>query len=619
MNKIWLLLSVMALTALPQAMQAQDTRERNYYYEILEPRHEFKPQIQGFATERVKEQLNRGLVAAPTTDGNGIHLGWRLLDTDPTEASFHLYRSVNGKQKRLTKKPLKEVCDFIDQQPAEGKAEYWVTVLDKKGKVISTSEKLSVEKPLLTNYRTIKLKGEKTRAGKVAVADLNGDGTYDYIIRTPDSNVDPGKDGVLDGRTYQIEAYLSDGTFLWSKDLGQGIEPGVWYSPFIAYDFNGDGKAEVALKTAPADAKRNAKGRVDSGEEYLSVWDGMTGREMARVDWPERNDRYGNLVRQNRNQIGMAFLDGKTPYILACRGTYKLMVVDAWELKGEKLVRAWRWDGDEENPIIRSMGAHSMVSGDVDGDGRDEMLLGSCMIDDNGTALWSAGLGHPDKAYLTDIDPERPGMEVYLCLEPFHTNGRGVCMVDAKTGAQVWNINHETKHVGNGMVADFDPTRKGLECFASEDSKGGSSDKYLLTANGQYIRRNEDVPPCGSWAWWDADLLRETMQNPPMSREEMMERWRSGKPIGQDIVKWADKAVVDSNIEGSLQLIADLYGDWREELVTSLPGELRIYTTAIPAKDRHVTLMQDGIYRSYVAHRSMGYPQAPVPSYYLGE
>lgn len=329
MRKNWLLLSVMALTALPQVMQAQDTRERNYYFEILEPRHEAKPQMQGFATERVKEQLDRGLAAAPTADGKGIHVGWRLLESDPAEALFHLYRSANGKQKRLTKKPLKDVCDFTDLQPAEGKAEYWVTVLDKKGKVISTSEKLSVEKPILTNYRSIKLKNPNTRVGKVAVADLNGDGTYDYIIRTPDSNVDPGMGGNFDGRTYQIEAYLSDGTFLWSKDLGQGIEPGVWYSPFIAYDFNGDGKAEVALKTAPADAKRNDKGRVDSGEEYLSVWDGMTGREMARVDWPERNDRYGNLVRQNRNQIGMAFLDGKTPYILACRGTYKLMVVDA--------------------------------------------------------------------------------------------------------------------------------------------------------------------------------------------------------------------------------------------------------------------------------------------------
>ena len=525
---------------------------------------------------------------------------------------------ADGKQKRLTRKAIREVCDYTDHTPSDKPMSYWVTAHDAKGKVIDTSEKLTVDKSLLTHYRSVKLRDPKMRVGKVAVADLNGDGIYDYIVRTPDSNVDPGMPGTLDGRTYQIEAYLSDGTFLWSKDLGQGIEPGVWYSPFIAYDFNGDGKAEVALKTAPETTKRNEKGRVDSGEEYLSVWDGMTGREIARVDWPERNDRYGNLVRQNRNQIGMAYLDGKTPYILACRGTYKLMVVDAWELRGDKLVRAWRWDGDEENPIIRSMGAHSLVSGDVDNDGRDEILLGSCMIDDNGTALWSAGLGHPDKAYLTDIDPNRPGMEVYLCLEPFHTNGRGVCMVDARTGEQVWNIGHETKHVGNGMVADFDPSHPGLECFATEDKKGGSSDKYLLTADGKYIRRNENIPPCGGWVWWDGDLSREVLHT-PYSREEMMELWRNGQPVAQHIVKWADKSSVAEGIEGSLQLIADLYGDWREEIVMSLPGELRIYTTNNPARDRRVTLMQDAIYRSYVAHRSMGYPQAPVPSYYLGE
>jgi len=224
--------------------------------------------------------------------------------------------------------------------------------------------------------------------------------------------------GDKNGTTYQIEAYLSDGTKLWSKDLGLGIEPGIWYSPFIAYDFNGDGKAEIAIKTAPQNAARNTEGRVDSGEEYLSIWDGMTGKELATVNWPERNERYGNLVRQNRNQMAMAFLDGKTPSILACRGTYKLMVVDAWQWDGKKLKRQWRWDGDEENPIVRSMGAHSIVCGDVDGDLKDEILLGSCMLDDNGTLLWSTGLGHPDKAYLTDIDPTRPGLEVFLCLKP---------------------------------------------------------------------------------------------------------------------------------------------------------------------------------------------------------
>lgn len=610
------LLPLLILAAAPILAHAQDTRERHYYYEILEPRHEAKPQVQGYASERVKEQLNRGLTAVPAKDG-GIYLSWRLLENDPEAASFHLYRSVNGKTKRLTSKALKQTCDFTDSKAPAGELTYWVTVLDKKGKLAATSEKVTVQAEELKPYRSIPLNNKNIRAGKVAAADLNGDGTYDYIVRTPNSNVDPGMPGNLEGATYQIEAYLSDGTFLWSKDLGQGIEPGIWYSPFIAYDFNGDGKAEVALKTAPDNAVRNEKGRVDSGEEYLSVWDGMTGKEIARVDWPERNDRYGNLIRQNRNQIGMAFLDGKTPYILACRGTYKLMVVDAWQLNGNKLERAWRWDGDEENPIVRSMGAHSMVCGDVDNDGRDEMLLGSCMIDDNGTLLWSAGTGHPDKVYLTDIDPERPGMEVLLCLEPFHTNGRGVCMVDAQTGAQVWNIGHDTYHVGNGMVADIDPTHPGLECFASEDKKGGSTDRYLLAANGTYLSRNENVPPCGDWVWWDEDLLREGFQS-PYSREEMVERWRSGKPNSTDIVKW-QKNKVASDIEGSILMIADLCGDWREEIVTALPGEIRIYSTNIPAKDKRVTLMQDHIYRSYVAQRSMGYDQPPVPSYYLGE
>ena len=594
-------------------IQAQDSRERTYYYEILEPRHEPKPEVNGFATEKIKEQLDRGLIAVPATDGKGIYLSWRLLEQDDADVSFHLYRSVNGKTQRLTKSPIKSTCDFIDKAPVNEKASYWVCALDKKKKVTDTSAKIEVEAPLLKNYQSIKL-NRNIKAGKIAVADLNGDGIYDYIIRTPDKNVDLGMPGTLGRDTYQIEAYLSDGTFLWSKDLGQGIEPGVWYSPFIAYDFNGDGKAEIALKTAPDDAKRNEKGRIDSGEEYLSVLNGMTGKEMARVDWPERNDRYGNLVRQNRNQIGMAYLDGKTPYILACRGTYKLMVVDAWQLNGDKLERAWRWDGDEENPIVRSMGAHNMICGDVDGDGKDEILLGSCMLDDNGTLLWSTGLGHPDKAYLTDIDPNRPGMEVFLCLEPWHDNGRGVCVVDAKTGQPVWNIGHKTFHVGDGMVTDFDPAHKGLECFASEDRKGGSTDKYLLSADGQHLGKNEDVPSCRNWAWWDGDLLRETFKGDD-------NRWgasSSSNGRSLSIVKWKGETLTEG-IEGNILMIADLYGDWREEIITALPGEIRIYSTNISAKDRRITLMQDGIYRNYVAHRSMGYPQAPVPSYYLGE
>lgn len=594
-------------------LPAQDPRERHYFYEILAPKHEPKPQVEGGAAERVVEKLNRGLTVAPSLDGKGVYLSWRLLNTDAPGTGFHVYREVNGKVRRLTRQPVTQTCDFTDNAPVQGKALYWVTAQAKGAKAVA-STKVEVEPGKLANYTSIRLKNNE-KAGKIALADLNGDGTYDYIIRTPETNVDPGMPGDTTGKTYKISAYLSDGTWLWTHDMGPGIEPGIWYSPFIVYDFNGDGKAEVAIKSAGADYVKNGKGRVCGGSEYLSVLDGMTGREIDRVDWPERNDRYGNLIRQNRNQMGVAYLDGKTPCILAARGTYKLMVVDAWQLKDGKLQRLWRWDGDEENPVVRSMGAHSMVAGDVDGDGRDEIMLGSCMLDDNGTLLWSSGLGHSDKAYLCKLRPDSEGLQVFMVSEPKNTEGRGVSVVDARTGKLLWGIGQTTYHVGDGMVADFDPAHPGLECFASEDRKGGSTDKYLLTADGKKLNTtNAEVPGCRNWIWWDGDLLRETFRGDD-------NRWGAGSSSNgkkQSIWKWQG-ATLTAGIEGDILMMADMEGDWREELITALPGELRIYRTNIPAQDRRVTLMQDALYRSYVAHRSMGYPQAPVTGYYLGE
>lgn len=607
------LLATLGLFIFPQiSLYAQDLRERTYYYEILEPKHTMKPKVNGFASDRIKENLNRGLLASLSEDGKAIYLNWRLLDTDPENITFNIYRLSDGKTKRLNTKPIAQTCDFIDKNPVS-KSSYWIIpVIDKKE--YSASEKLDISFEDLkeTNFLSIKLRNNNIRAGKIAVADLNGDGAYDYIIRTPDSGVDPGKGGDLNRTTYQIEAYLNDGTYLWTKDLGQGIEPGIWYSPFIAYDFNGDGKAEIAIKTAPDNIERNEKGRIDSGEEYLSILDGMTGNEIDRVHWPERNDRYGDYNRQNRNQIGLAFLDGKTPYILAVRGTYKLMVVDAWMLNDNKLEHAWRWDGDEENPVVRSMGAHNMICADIDDDGRDEIILGSCAVDDNGTLLWSTGLGHPDRIYLTDIDPHHPGMELFLGLEPYHENGRGVCLVNPKDGTPIWNIGHPTYHIGDAMVADIDSLHSGLECFACEDNSGGSAiDKYLLTAEGETIADGHNAPPCRTWVWWDADLLRELIKSSGPRKSTLDEKQQNS------IGKWNGNSI--TTIEGDIIMIADLIGDWREEIITTLPGELRIYHTNILAKDRRTTLMQDPLYRNYVTHRSMGYPQSPVPSYYLGE
>lgn len=613
MKQIRVILAAVLISLWSNSLFSQDPRERNYLYEILKPNHAEKPEVKGFARERIAEKLDRGLTLAIGKEGKGTHISWRLLKSDSKSVTFNVYRSVDNKTKKLNKVPITATTDFLDIDANSKKAIYWVEAVNGRTKIISNKKSLAATVSGEANYTSIKLKDPNVIAGRVAVADLNGDGIYDYIIRHPNSNVDPGTVNPNDGTTYKIEAYLSDGTYLWTADLGPGIEPGVWYSPFIVYDFDGDGKAEVALKTAGNDYLKNDKGRVYGGSEYLSILNGMTGKEIARVDWPERNDRYGNLIRQNRNQIGMAYLDGKTPCILAARGTYKLLVVDAWQFNNGKLEKLWRWDGDEENPVVRSQGAHNMVCGDVDGDGKEEILLGSCMLNSNGTLRWSTGLGHSDKAYLTDIDPDRKGLEVFLAIEPWIDNGYGVCTVDANTGERIWGIGHKTFHVGDGMVADIDPSSPGLECFASEDKKGGSSDKYLLSAQGKRLASNADVPPCRNWIWWDSGNTRQLFFGDD-------NRWGAesmSKGKNQSIGYWKGEKITNG-IYGDIIMIADLFGDWREEVVTALPGELRIYHTNIPAKDRKITLMQDAIYRSYVLQRSQGYPQAPVPSYYLG-
>jgi rhamnogalacturonan endolyase len=484
------------------------------------------------------------------------------------------------------------------------------------GKELEPSEKAPLKPDAKDKqyYTSIKFQGDY-RSQRIGIADLNGDGAYDFVIKQPSRGIDPAGRPNTDGLTYKLEAYLNDGTFLWRKDLGPGIEPGIWYSPFVVYDFDGDGRAEVAVKTGPEDA-RESDGRVRKGPEWCSILDGMTGAELTRADWPPRDPRLGDYNRTNRNQMGMAYLDGKTPCLLVARGTYKLMIVDAYQYHNSKLKRLWHWEGDDETPIIRSQGAHGMHSADVDEDGRDEVILGSAVLDDNGTCLWSTGLGHPDKCFVTDVDPIRPGMEIFYAIEPWHDDGKGVCLVDARTGKIIWSIGQRTYHVGDGMVADIDPSLLGLECFATEDPKGGSRDRYMFTANGKRLGRQEDVPGCRNWIFWDADLLRETFRYGGSGRR-LMGGGRFGRDRSLSIVKYKGPTLT-SGIEGSIIMMADILGDWREELITILAGELLIYTTTIPAKDRRVCLMQDPVYRAEVAHRSMGYEQSPVTGYYLG-
>ncbi len=591
---------------------AQDPHEYRYLFPSY-PKYDTrsidkKPVIEGWASEKITEYFNRGAVAV-SKDG-GVYMSWRLLKDDPSDINFNIFRSSDGKEyTKVNDLPIDKTCDFFDKN---------VELLPKTSYQVRTEikgrEKDTYPVEILpAGYLSIKLQGDY-RPEKVAIADLNGDGIHDFVIKQSNGSLGGGIRGInntdLDKDiSYKLEAYLHDGTFLWRIDLGLGIEPGIWYSPYIVYDLDGDGKAEVAVKTAGKDFERDEIGRVLSGQEFLTIFDGMSGKKITQTEWIPRSLRLGNYVRTNRNQMGVAFLDGKTPFLLIERGTYKAMFLEAYTYKNKKLQKHWRWDGDEENPIIRHQGAHYIQSADVDNDGREEVVLGSVVIDDTGDALWSTGYGHPDKCYVTDILPERKGLEIFYCIEDTHEDGNGVSLVDASNGETIWSIGHKTIHVGSGMVADIMPEYPGLECWAGEAPKAGSSDTYMLSAEGKYLARNKGVPSTSNWLFWDADLLRERLE------------WneRAGRDLpGSSVVKYEGK-VYPEQIEGRVNTVLDLFGDWREEVVSILPGELRIYTTTIEAQDRRVTLLQDPIYRATVAHFSMGYHQTPMTSYYLGE
>ncbi|MHB8997410.1 MAG: rhamnogalacturonan lyase family protein [Armatimonadota bacterium] len=569
-----------------------------------------KTKVTGWAKTRVEEKLDRGMLAMPV-EGGKVYLGWRLLKSDPASVAFNLYRGTGRMPPtRLNEKPLTKTTNFMDAKAPLDKDNQWFVKPVVNGKELAASATVSLPaNPEVKGYQSIKLEGDYTFQ-KVGLGDLNGDGKLDYVIKQPQDNIDPYQMyWSKSPDTYKLEAYDHDGKFLWRYDLGWGIERGIWYSPCLVYDFDGDGKAEVVAKVSEGDP-RGADGRVFSGPEFVAIIDGETGKEKTRLPWIDRKDFGRGLNGYNlaaRNQLGLAYLDGKTPCLLVARGTYSVMKVVAYQYQKGKLQELWTWDNREETGPGKWMGqgAHWMHAGDVDGDGRDEIVLGSVTLDDDGKALWTTSLGHPDRCYLGDIDPDRPGLEIFYHIEPGQKEN-GVCLVDARTGEIIWGLKERTYHVGSGMAADIDPTIPGQEVWAAEDPKGapgddkykGSPPKWLFSSKGEILARDEKVPSVNA-VYWDADSQREIV-------------------AGRTISKYKGAAVAQ-NVEGGQSFWADVIGDWREELITSVKGELRIYSTTIPATDRRVCLLQDPIYRIDVANLFMGYAQVPTLGYYLAQ
>ncbi len=540
------------------------------------------------------ESLDRAVVAFAA--GDRTFVSWRLLAEDPPNAGFDvLVREDQAEPRKLNPQPITESCNYLDVAKRSAGATYLVRRSDAPSQTHPVNPLCrATEHPGrdILPFVRLNFQGDYP-ASKVAVGDLDGDGTYDYVIKQPAQVTDPGVWKKSED-TFKVEAYRSDGTFLWRKDLGWNIEQGIWYSPMVVYDFDGDGKAEVVLKTAPTDKDyRNETGRVLDGPEYCTVLDGLSGKELTRVDWIPRGNvkDWGDAVgnRASRHMLGMAYLDGKTPSLLVHRGTYTTMRVDAYNFVDKKLVPLWSWNGDQENPPVRGQGLHGIQVGDIDEDGRDEVILGSAALDDTGKFLWSTGLGHADACYIADLDPTRPGLEIMYGIEP-RQRRNAICLVEARTGKIIWGCEHPTQHAhSQGLLADIDPENPGFEFYIGEKQL---PERWMYSVRtGKLLATNDLGGLAPTPVYWNDGRTKLYV-----SRENLV-RYK-GDSVGR--------------IQGRVLAMADVLGDWREELITSLPGELRVYYSNVPAASRRVCLMQDRSYRTAVAMQTSGYFYPPL-------
>jgi rhamnogalacturonan endolyase len=572
------------------------------------------------------ENLSRSLVAVNTGSGN-VYIGWRYLGTDPTNIAFNVYRNNT----LINSSPVTSSTNFVDSSGSSS-AQYTVR------EVINGVESGASESTAVWNSQYISVNLQRPSGGKtpdgvsydyspndLSVADLDGDSEYEIIVKWDPSNSKDNSQSGYTGNVY-LDAYEMNGTLLWRIDLGRNIRAGAHYTQFIAYDLDGDGRAEVACKTADAtiDGKgtvigdknadyRNSKGYILSGPEYLTVFDGKSGRALATTDYvPARGkvsswgDSYGNRV--DRFLAGVAYLDGEHPSLIMSRGYYTRAVIAAWDWRNGSLTNRWTFDSNNSgNGAAAKQGAHSLTIGDVDQDGRQEIVYGAATIDDNGSLLYSTGLCHGDALHLGDFNPDWDGLEVFMVHETPSCYGKNAIeMHDARTGSILWSNSGNSGDIGRGLTADIDPRYRGSEAWASS---GG-----MNSATGQKLSSSR--PSINFAIWWDADPLREILD------KTVINKWNVDESSTDRLLTSYYYGTASNNsTKANPGLTADLFGDWREEVIWrhSNNKQLLIFTTTDFTDMRQFTLMHDPQYRVAVAWQNSGYNQPPHPGFYLGD
>jgi rhamnogalacturonan endolyase len=620
----------------------------------------------------VMENLGRGLVVVRTGEAS-VYVGWRLLATDAAGVAFNLYKAAGaGRPTRLNRTPLTKTTDFVDSalDPAVTNT-YTVRAVIGGKEVAPSTPVLLAANPPIRQFLTVPLQqpaggeapgpsGAPVRytynANDASAGDLDGDGEYEIVLKWDPSNARDTASRGVSGHVI-LDAYRLNGTRLWRVDLGRNIRAGAHYTQFIVYDLDGDGRAEVACKTADGTIDGRGKvlgdgakdyrslveatdglrvpsaadarfGKILAGPEYFTIFDGLTGAALATADYipgREPQDGWGGIGgnggsddngnRVDRFLAGVAYLDGRLPSAIMARGYYGRSVIAAWDWRGGKLTSRWVFDSGSAPPPYPNpaaspysgQGNHSLAVADVDDDGRDEIIYGAMVVDDNGKGLFSTGLRHGDALHAGDLDPARPGLEVFGIHENEEATVAlgtpGLALYDARTGAILWSLL-PGGDVGRGLAADIDPRHPGAEFWTSAPAG-------LLDTRG---RRISDAPRSANFAvWWDADPLREILD------ANWIAKW---DPSSASLVRLltAEGAAANNGSKATPALSADLLGDWREEVIwrTADNTSLRIYTTTIPATNRLYTLMHDRTYRLAIAWQNVGYNQSPHPGFFLG-
>ena len=441
------------------------------------------------AAARQAERLDRGAVAVPAA-GGGRLVTWRLLGNDDPGVHFVVERDGQA----LTPEP-QALTQWLDTEPRPAGHTPRYRVISLQGGTRTTAEALLLNQPYLhlplaTPPDHVAADGSRHayEANDGAPADLDGDGRYEIVIKWQPANAKDNSQAGQTGPTL-LDAYSLNGQHLWRINLGPNVRSGAHYTPFVVYDFDGDGRAELMVRTADgtvdgtgrvlADAAArhaNERGYVLQGAEFITVFDGRNGAALASAPYvPERGrvadwgDSYGNRV--DRFLAGVAYLDGQRPSAVFTRGYYTRAVLAAWDWRGGRLSQRWVFDsdaGETNNRAAREQGAHWFAVTDVDGDGRDHIVYGAATLSPDGRLRYSTGLGHGDALHVGQLDPALPGRQVFMVHEtPKAYGAHGVEMHDAASGRLLWSGPGQNTDVGRGVCMDIDPTHRGVECWAS--------------------------------------------------------------------------------------------------------------------------------------------------------